>query len=166
MLTEHCNRLGVRTVTEYPTSILPCRMMKSSVHAEEDDFVPELQRSIHPRERPDWEETLSAMVKLLGCIFSPLYFPFWTLHSSIPFVLPEFQLCKWIAQDFEQGQNASLPLAVYQGEGRSFHSPSAPLICAPKQVLEPIKRSIMSQRFSVCINLFFSKTSEHEGNFL
>ncbi|NXN50486.1 RHG32 protein, partial [Rynchops niger] len=39
------------------------RMMKSSVHAEEDDFVPELQRSIHPRERPDWEETLSAMVK-------------------------------------------------------------------------------------------------------
>ncbi|EMP27540.1 Rho GTPase-activating protein 32 [Chelonia mydas] len=37
------------------------RMMKSSVHTEEDDFVPELQRSIHPRERPDWEETLSAM---------------------------------------------------------------------------------------------------------
>lgn len=39
-------------------------MMKSSLHAEEDDFVPDLQRSIHPRERPDWEETLSAMVKL------------------------------------------------------------------------------------------------------
>ncbi|XP_010183383.1 PREDICTED: rho GTPase-activating protein 32-like, partial [Mesitornis unicolor] len=38
-------------------------MMKSSVHAEEDDFVPELQRSIHPRERPDWEETLSAMAR-------------------------------------------------------------------------------------------------------
>ncbi|KAL8173737.1 UNVERIFIED_CONTAM: hypothetical protein K2H54_021160 [Gekko kuhli] len=37
------------------------KMMKSSLHAEEDDFVPELQRSIHPRERPDWEETLSAM---------------------------------------------------------------------------------------------------------
>ncbi|XP_010226371.1 PREDICTED: rho GTPase-activating protein 32, partial [Tinamus guttatus] len=37
--------------------------MKSSVHAEEDDFVPELQRSIHPRERPDWEETLSAMAR-------------------------------------------------------------------------------------------------------
>uniref|UniRef100_A0A8B9IUI3 Rho GTPase-activating protein 32 n=1 Tax=Amazona collaria TaxID=241587 RepID=A0A8B9IUI3_9PSIT len=35
----------------------------SSVHAEEDDFVPELQRSIHPRERPDWEETLSAMAR-------------------------------------------------------------------------------------------------------
>ncbi|XP_029817901.1 rho GTPase-activating protein 32-like [Manacus vitellinus] len=38
-------------------------MMKSSVHPEEDDFVPELQRSIHPRERPDWEETLSAMAR-------------------------------------------------------------------------------------------------------
>uniref|UniRef100_A0A663F0T0 Rho GTPase activating protein 32 n=1 Tax=Aquila chrysaetos chrysaetos TaxID=223781 RepID=A0A663F0T0_AQUCH len=37
--------------------------MKSSVHTEEDDFVPELQRSIHPRERPDWEETLSAMAR-------------------------------------------------------------------------------------------------------
>ncbi|XP_032057719.1 rho GTPase-activating protein 32 isoform X2 [Aythya fuligula] len=38
-------------------------MMKSSVHGEEDDFVPELQRSIHPRERPDWEETLSTMAR-------------------------------------------------------------------------------------------------------
>lgn len=47
-------------------------MMKSSVHTEEDDFVPELQRSIHPRERPDWEETLSTMVKHLGYIF-PLF---------------------------------------------------------------------------------------------
>uniref|UniRef100_A0A670YXX5 Rho GTPase-activating protein 32 n=1 Tax=Pseudonaja textilis TaxID=8673 RepID=A0A670YXX5_PSETE len=39
------------------------RMMKSSLHAEEDDFVPELHRSIHPRERPDWEETLNAMAR-------------------------------------------------------------------------------------------------------
>ncbi|XP_039190447.1 rho GTPase-activating protein 32 isoform X1 [Crotalus tigris] len=38
-------------------------MMKSSFHVEEDDFVPELQRSIHPRERPDWEETLNAMAR-------------------------------------------------------------------------------------------------------
>ncbi|KAM7050919.1 rho GTPase-activating protein 32 isoform 1-T1 [Molossus nigricans] len=37
--------------------------MKSSVHSEEDDFVPELHRSVHPRERPDWEETLSAMAR-------------------------------------------------------------------------------------------------------
>uniref|UniRef100_A0A669PSU9 Uncharacterized protein n=1 Tax=Phasianus colchicus TaxID=9054 RepID=A0A669PSU9_PHACC len=42
---------------------VPARMMKSSLHSEEDDFVPELQRSIHPRERPDWEETLSAMAR-------------------------------------------------------------------------------------------------------
>ncbi|XP_077775346.1 rho GTPase-activating protein 32 isoform X3 [Podarcis muralis] len=48
-----------------PPLALPAsrRMMKSSLHAEEDDFVPELQRSIHPRERPDWEETLSAMAR-------------------------------------------------------------------------------------------------------
>ncbi|XP_073513542.1 rho GTPase-activating protein 32 isoform X6 [Phyllobates terribilis] len=39
------------------------RIMKSSLHLEEDDFVPELPRSIHPRERPDWEETLSAMAR-------------------------------------------------------------------------------------------------------
>ncbi|KAM6157816.1 rho GTPase-activating protein 32 isoform 2-T2 [Rhynchocyon petersi] len=39
------------------------RRMKSSVHSEEDDFVPELHRNIHPRERPDWEETLSAMAR-------------------------------------------------------------------------------------------------------
>lgn len=32
------------------------------MHSEEDDFVPELHRNVHPRERPDWEETLSAMV--------------------------------------------------------------------------------------------------------
>uniref|UniRef100_A0A672SNV3 Rho GTPase activating protein 32 n=1 Tax=Sinocyclocheilus grahami TaxID=75366 RepID=A0A672SNV3_SINGR len=28
-----------------------------------DDIVPELARSIHPRERPDWEETISAMAR-------------------------------------------------------------------------------------------------------
>ncbi|XP_053547521.1 rho GTPase-activating protein 32 isoform X2 [Bombina bombina] len=39
------------------------RIMKSSLHMEEDDFVPELPRSIHPRERPDWEETISAMAR-------------------------------------------------------------------------------------------------------
>uniref|UniRef100_A0A8C0SJC0 Rho GTPase-activating protein 32 n=1 Tax=Canis lupus familiaris TaxID=9615 RepID=A0A8C0SJC0_CANLF len=37
--------------------------MKSSVHSEEDDFVPELHRNVHPRERPDWEETLSTMAR-------------------------------------------------------------------------------------------------------
>uniref|UniRef100_A0A3Q3AQ11 Rho-GAP domain-containing protein n=1 Tax=Kryptolebias marmoratus TaxID=37003 RepID=A0A3Q3AQ11_KRYMA len=31
-------------------------------HLEDDDIVPELAR-IHPRERPDWEETISAMAR-------------------------------------------------------------------------------------------------------
>ncbi|GLD73897.1 rho GTPase-activating protein 32-like isoform X1 [Lates japonicus] len=31
-------------------------------HLEEDDIVPELAH-IHPRERPDWEETISAMAR-------------------------------------------------------------------------------------------------------
>uniref|UniRef100_A0A803Y3W7 Rho GTPase activating protein 32 n=2 Tax=Meleagris gallopavo TaxID=9103 RepID=A0A803Y3W7_MELGA len=53
-------REGVRVSN---LSVLLFRMMKSSLHSEEDDFVPELQRSIHPRERPDWEETLSAMAR-------------------------------------------------------------------------------------------------------
>ncbi|XP_039598807.1 rho GTPase-activating protein 32-like, partial [Polypterus senegalus] len=37
--------------------------MRPFHHPEDDDFVPELSRSIHPRERPDWEETLSAMAR-------------------------------------------------------------------------------------------------------
>eukprot|EP00069_Balaena_mysticetus_P012000 bmy_07368T0 len=52
---------GQRTRNEQKTKI--GRKMKSSVHSEEDDFVPELHRNVHPRERPDWEETLSAMLK-------------------------------------------------------------------------------------------------------
>ncbi|XP_051052984.1 rho GTPase-activating protein 32 isoform X2 [Phodopus roborovskii] len=39
------------------------KKMKSSIQSEEDDFVPELHRNVHPRERPDWEETLSAMAR-------------------------------------------------------------------------------------------------------
>ncbi|KAJ8398963.1 hypothetical protein AAFF_G00416300 [Aldrovandia affinis] len=39
------------------------RGLRSGRHPEEDDMVPELPRSIHPRERPDWEETISAMAR-------------------------------------------------------------------------------------------------------
>ncbi|XP_041090816.1 rho GTPase-activating protein 32 isoform X2 [Polyodon spathula] len=39
------------------------RGLRACSHPEEDDIVPELVRSIHPRERPDWEETLSAMAR-------------------------------------------------------------------------------------------------------
>ncbi|KAG5836863.1 hypothetical protein ANANG_G00233210 [Anguilla anguilla] len=39
------------------------RSLRSCLLLEEDDVVPELPRSIHPRERPDWEETISAMAR-------------------------------------------------------------------------------------------------------
>ncbi|XP_066501175.1 rho GTPase-activating protein 32 isoform X2 [Hoplias malabaricus] len=39
------------------------RGLRPGRHPEEDDIVPELTRSIHPRERPDWEETISAMAR-------------------------------------------------------------------------------------------------------
>ncbi|XP_052393202.1 rho GTPase-activating protein 32-like isoform X2 [Carassius gibelio] len=39
------------------------RILRPRRHPEEDDIVPELPRSIHPRERPDWEETISAMAR-------------------------------------------------------------------------------------------------------
>uniref|UniRef100_A0A8C0YKA6 Rho GTPase-activating protein 32 n=1 Tax=Cyprinus carpio carpio TaxID=630221 RepID=A0A8C0YKA6_CYPCA len=38
-------------------------LSSSVVILKEDDIVPELARSIHPRERPDWEETISAMAR-------------------------------------------------------------------------------------------------------
>ncbi|RLV98144.1 hypothetical protein DV515_00011131 [Chloebia gouldiae] len=66
-------------------------MMKSSVHAEEDDFVPELQRSIHPRERPDWEETLSAMGKLVKWCHSKA-FPAKARGADIPDIPGELPL--------------------------------------------------------------------------
>ncbi|MGH0186347.1 UNVERIFIED_CONTAM: hypothetical protein FKN15_023710 [Acipenser sinensis] len=50
----------------------PDRGLRTCSHPEEDDIVPELVRSIHPRERPDWEETLSAMVRLT---FTKGHFP-------------------------------------------------------------------------------------------
>ncbi|TRZ03264.1 hypothetical protein DNTS_006702 [Danionella cerebrum] len=39
------------------------RGLRAGRHPEADDIVPELARSIHPRERPDWEETISAMAR-------------------------------------------------------------------------------------------------------
>lgn len=41
-----------------------CRGLRPGRHLEDDDIVPELAH-IHPRERPDWEETISAMVSSL-----------------------------------------------------------------------------------------------------
>nr|XP_015193144.1 PREDICTED: rho GTPase-activating protein 32 isoform X2 [Lepisosteus oculatus] len=42
---------------------IPDRGLRPCLLSEEDDIVPELTRSIHPRERPDWEETISAMAR-------------------------------------------------------------------------------------------------------
>ncbi|TSQ12685.1 Rho GTPase-activating protein 32 [Bagarius yarrelli] len=39
------------------------RGLRPGRNLEADDIVPELTRSIHPRERPDWEETISAMAR-------------------------------------------------------------------------------------------------------
>ncbi|GAA6105681.1 rho GTPase-activating protein 32 isoform X1 [Tachysurus ichikawai] len=39
------------------------RGLRPGRNLEVDDIVPELARSIHPRERPDWEETISAMAR-------------------------------------------------------------------------------------------------------
>uniref|UniRef100_A0A8C8LSC0 Rho GTPase-activating protein 32 n=1 Tax=Oncorhynchus tshawytscha TaxID=74940 RepID=A0A8C8LSC0_ONCTS len=38
-------------------------VLRSRRHPEEDDIVPELARLVYPRERPDWEETISAMAR-------------------------------------------------------------------------------------------------------
>uniref|UniRef100_A0A8C9THY4 Rho GTPase-activating protein 32 n=1 Tax=Scleropages formosus TaxID=113540 RepID=A0A8C9THY4_SCLFO len=46
-----------------PTPLLFTRGLRPFRHREDDDIVPELTRSIHPRERPDWEETISAMAR-------------------------------------------------------------------------------------------------------
>lgn len=58
-----------------------CRGLRSGRHLDDDDIVPELAH-IHPRERPDWEETISAMVRhMLGHrlirVFSSLHFHIW-----------------------------------------------------------------------------------------
>jgi len=39
-----------------------CRGLRPGRHLEDDDIGPELANT-HPRERPDWEETISAMVR-------------------------------------------------------------------------------------------------------
>ncbi len=75
----------IRLFTGYqtdPASFLslpsPLRGLRPGRHPEEDDIVPELARSIHPRERPDWEETISAMVR------SPLLAVSHKLKDSLP----------------------------------------------------------------------------------
>ncbi|GLD47242.1 rho GTPase-activating protein 32 isoform X1 [Lates japonicus] len=51
---RNAGNAGVHHISEQRRGLRPGR------HLEEDDIVPELAH-IHPRERPDWEETISAM---------------------------------------------------------------------------------------------------------
>lgn len=75
------------------TLCVDCRGLRSGRHLD-DDIVPELAH-IHPRERPDWEETISAMVRhmlghrLIGA-FSSLHLPIWwslTLMSLLKHIV-------------------------------------------------------------------------------
>lgn len=136
-ITEHCNGLGVRLSRN-------CHWISNLCPLQNDEVLcPCRRRWLCPRaaeEHPSQGEAglggdTQRHGKHLAYILSSHHFPFWTLCSSIPFMLPKFQLFKWVVQYFEQGQNASLPLTVCQGGGRSFHNASALLIHAPKQVL-------------------------------
>uniref|UniRef100_A0A1A8BL52 Rho GTPase activating protein 32 n=1 Tax=Nothobranchius kadleci TaxID=1051664 RepID=A0A1A8BL52_NOTKA len=57
--------LGLLGATATSSHDIPDRSLRPGRHLEEDDILPELAH-IHPRERPDWEETLSAMTMLLA----------------------------------------------------------------------------------------------------
>ncbi|MEQ2303429.1 Rho GTPase-activating protein 32 [Ameca splendens] len=46
----------------YDTMCVDFRSLRPGGHIEDDNIVPELAH-IHPRERPDWEETISAMAR-------------------------------------------------------------------------------------------------------
>uniref|UniRef100_A0AAX7UZH6 Rho GTPase-activating protein 32 n=1 Tax=Astatotilapia calliptera TaxID=8154 RepID=A0AAX7UZH6_ASTCA len=50
------------SVLSFCLCVSGCRGLRPGRHLEDDDLVPELAH-IHPRERPDWEETISAMAR-------------------------------------------------------------------------------------------------------
>ncbi|XP_040907185.1 rho GTPase-activating protein 32 isoform X2 [Toxotes jaculatrix] len=54
--------LGLLGATTTSSHDILDRGLRPGRHLEEDDIVPELAH-IHPRERPDWEETISAMAR-------------------------------------------------------------------------------------------------------
>lgn len=67
------------------------RGLRSGRQLEDDLFVPELAH-IHPRERPDWEETISAMVRH---VFSPPTLPThtWELTDVCVFICMYVCVC-------------------------------------------------------------------------
>lgn len=54
--------LGLLGATATSSHDILDRGLRTGRHLDDDDFVPELAH-IHPRERPDWEETISAMAR-------------------------------------------------------------------------------------------------------
>ncbi|KAJ0004201.1 hypothetical protein NQD34_010415 [Periophthalmus magnuspinnatus] len=54
--------LGLLGATATSSHDILDRGLRSGRHLDDEDFVPELAH-IHPRERPDWEETISAMAR-------------------------------------------------------------------------------------------------------
>ncbi|CAL9685988.1 unnamed protein product [Knipowitschia caucasica] len=54
--------LGLLGATATSSHDILDRALRSGRHLDDDDFVPELAH-IHPRDRPDWEETISAMAR-------------------------------------------------------------------------------------------------------
>ncbi|KAM6907579.1 rho GTPase-activating protein 32 [Xenentodon cancila] len=54
--------LGLLGATSTSSNDILDRSLRPGRHLEDDDIVPELAH-IHPRERPDWEETISAMAR-------------------------------------------------------------------------------------------------------
>ncbi|XP_072302881.1 rho GTPase-activating protein 32 [Eucyclogobius newberryi] len=54
--------LGLLGATATSSHDILDRGLRTGHHLDDDDFVPELAH-IHPRERPDWEETISAMAR-------------------------------------------------------------------------------------------------------
>uniref|UniRef100_A0A8C8FRA1 Rho GTPase activating protein 32b n=1 Tax=Oncorhynchus tshawytscha TaxID=74940 RepID=A0A8C8FRA1_ONCTS len=55
--------LGLLGAAEAASHDISDRGLRPGRHPEEDDIVPELARLVYPRERPDWEETISAMAR-------------------------------------------------------------------------------------------------------
>ncbi|XP_023823462.1 rho GTPase-activating protein 32-like isoform X1 [Salvelinus sp. IW2-2015] len=55
--------LGLLGATAAASHDISDRGLRPGRHPEEDDIVPELTRLVYPRERPDWDETISAMAR-------------------------------------------------------------------------------------------------------
>lgn len=113
-----------------------CRGLRSGRHLDDDDdIVPELAH-IHPRERPDWEETISAMVRymlghrLIWVFSSLLIYEFDNLLDHIDLLFwccTSFTDIFWFIthHDATSETLASLLLCIF----RNIYSSSIPVPC-------------------------------------